>query len=58
MTEEVIPLKKWVIKVIKGAKIVQCPYCGRHEYYPYDECTCGAKVGMPDDSEVVKKEWW
>lgn len=40
----------------KGVKIVMCPYCGRHEAYPHEECTCGHIVAMPKES--IKKEWW
>lgn len=51
-----VPIKPWIVKMEKGVKIVICPYCGRHESYPHDECTCGNKVAMPKDS--VKREWW
>ena len=50
--------KPWIVKMEKGVRIVICPYCGRHESYPYDECICGNKVTTPKESEVVKKDWW
>lgn len=50
--------KAWIIKMVKGVKIVICPYCGRHEAYPHDECICGNSVAMPVEKEPVKKEWW
>jgi len=52
------PIKPWIVKMIKGVRVVICPYCGRHEAYPHDECTCGNEVAMPDEEKSVKKEWW
>lgn len=51
-------IKPWVVKMEKGVRIVICPYCGRHEAYPHDQCICGHMVAMPKEQEVVKKEWW
>lgn len=56
--DEMDDIKPWVVKMEKGVRIVICPYCGRHEAYPHDQCICGHMVAMPKEQEVVKKEWW
>jgi hypothetical protein len=56
-------LKTWVFKMKNGFEISICPYCGRQNKYPYDECiVCHQKVGVSDEERVVikviEKKWW
>lgn len=39
-----VPVKPWIVRMIKGVRTVICPYCGRHGVYPRDECICGNEV--------------
>jgi hypothetical protein len=54
-------LKTWVFKMKNGLEISICPYCGRQNRYPYNECIiCHKKVGMPseDVTKIIEKKWW
>lgn len=51
--------KQWIIKMIKGDKIVVCPDCGHKAMYPTEHCDkCNCELELPDDTRVIKKEWW
>jgi hypothetical protein len=49
----------WIIKIKCGVKFVICPYCGHKSDYPDTYCNkCKRELLSPDESLVVKKEWW
>jgi hypothetical protein len=51
--------KQWVLKVKGGVKSVACPYCGYKCDYPYAYCGgCNCEVDLPDETIIIKKEWW
>jgi uncharacterized OB-fold protein len=54
-------LKTWIFKMKNGLEISICPYCGRQNRYPYNECIiCHKKVEMPseDVAKVIERRWW
>lgn len=49
----------WIIKIKCGVKMVICPYCGYKADYPDEYCNgCKRELEHPDETLVVKKEWW